>query len=393
MIWMRNLRPIRREGKHSRLVSKLCACLSGECLTPTSTSIGHHRRDAHLPPSSHLSLNAILYNCRPSMPQQGRRVNVLPLSTSTNPSVSVVIAACNHRDFLNQAIDSVLAQTFDDYELIVVDDASDETAIRQYHVPEGCMLIRHNERRRAAAARNTGIAAARGKYIAIMDHDDVWLPDKLESQVSLLEENPSAGLAFCHYTAVDMELIPLPRQRGHRKIGANPLRQLVRRNLIRSPSLTLARREAIDNCGAFDESVIGASDWDFYLRLAARYPFIADPARRALYRTHPGQMSRNRLAMRRASVIVMEKTLGLARAERPDVVIAVRRRLCSELRGLSRALIRSGEDGEEAWNALHRAIAIWPWSLRPYGQVPVALRYARRWSSSAANRNGIGENL
>jgi glycosyltransferase involved in cell wall biosynthesis len=332
--------------------------------------------------SSHLSVTAISCSSQSQGCGGESQVNLLPVAG--RPLVSVVITTYNSPDLLNQAIDSVLAQTFVDYELIVVDDASGEVSVAQCRMPEGGLLIRHKERRRAAAARNSGMAEARGKYIAIMDHDDVWLPDKLESQVRLLEENPSAGLTFCHYSAVDVHLNPLAKQRSPRKIGANLLKQLVRRNFIRSPSLTLIRRDAIDQCGMFDESVIGASDWEFYIRLAAKYPFVADPARRGLYRTHPGQMSRNRLDMHRASVFVMEKTLGLARAERPDVVIAVRRRLCSELKVLSRALVRCGEDGDEAWHTLRRAIAIWPWNISPYGRVAVTLWYARRWSGSAA---------
>ena len=107
------------------------------------------------------------------------------------PVVSVIIAAYQAPNYLKQAIESVQSQTFRDYEIIVVDDCSGEEYTSQYYLPEEATLICHKERYGAPAApRNTGIRAARGKYVAFLDHDDVWLPDKLAVQVQALEDNP-----------------------------------------------------------------------------------------------------------------------------------------------------------------------------------------------------------
>lgn len=286
----------------------------------------------------------------------------------SGPLVSVVIAAYRAPEYLRQAVDSVLAQTLKDWEIIVVDDCSGEEYTSQYDLPEGAVLICHEERFGAAAAtRNTGIRAARGKYVAFLDQDDVWLPDKLAVQVKALEENPGAGLVFCHYKAVDDELQPLGGETRPRSRAPNALKQLVRGCFIRTPSSVLIRRDVLVGCGMMDESVVGASDWDLYLRVARTHSFIAIPEPFVLYRMHPNQLHKRRPLMRKATLVILDKTLDWAKKERPRMVGCVRRSYCRVLRQIAKAQMKEENDRNAAMETVKQAIGMWPWNLRSYG--------------------------
>ena len=302
-----------------------------------------------------------------------------PVSDKSRPLVSVVVTAYQQPDYLNQAVESVLAQTFADYELIVVDDCSGEDTVRQYRLPPQARLMCHSERRGAAAfTRNTGMKAARGKYVALMDQDDVWLPDKLQAQVESLESNPQAGLSFCHFTVVDESLRPLPNQRRPRRRVRDPLRKLIRGCFIRTPSMVLFRRDVLEEVGYSDESIVGSADRDLYMTVARKYPFVAVPQALVLYRMHPKQFHRRNSTMRVGKIKVMDKTLDWANRERPDLVSAVRRSYCRILRQIGRSEMLEEDNPEEAVRTLHRARKMWPWNVRTYGLLVRAICRSRK---------------
>lgn len=281
------------------------------------------------------------------------------------PAVSVVIPAYCGPDLLNQALESVRSQTFTDYEIIVVDDCSGGDCVSQYQLDEKTRLIRHPERRGPAGARNTGIAQSRGRYIALLDMDDIWLPDKLEKQVDALEHNPNAGLAFCHYRLVDDNLQPLGNQPAPRPIGQSAFRRLLGGNIVKSCSVVMLRREAIQKCGVFDEGLSGTDDWDLWLRIAHDYEVLADPTPLVLYRVHAGQLSRDAVAMRLAEVQVVEKWLAWAQEHDRAIEAMVRGQLCVRLQRLARAESRTlGLD--QAVKTLKRAMRTNPWDWRCY---------------------------
>ena len=118
--------------------------------------------------------------------------------TQPNPKVSLIIATYNRADLLPRAVNSVLSQTCDDYEIIIVDDCSPDNTpeiVREFSDPR-IRAIRHQTNRGAAAARNTGIAQARGEYIAFLDDDDECTPNRLADQVSVLDSNPDVGMVY-----------------------------------------------------------------------------------------------------------------------------------------------------------------------------------------------------
>jgi len=281
------------------------------------------------------------------------------------PLVSVIVAAYGMPDYLNQAVRSVCEQTFRDYELIVVDDCSGEDVVSRYEFPGSATLIRHQTRFGAAAAtRNTGIRAAAGRYAAFLDQDDVWLARKLAIQMEAMERAGGDALVFCHTSAVDPSLSPVAGQGRIRRRIRNPLRKLLGGCFIPTPSTVLAPLEAVRECGMFDETIRGASDWDFYLRMARRSPFVPVADRLVLYRMHPEQLHRKIPFMNTAKIAVMEKTLEWVRRERPELAYRARSRYARVLYKVACHQLEVDGDPASALDTLRSARSLWLWNGR-----------------------------
>jgi glycosyltransferase involved in cell wall biosynthesis len=196
---------------------------------------------------------------------------------SMNPLVSVIIPTYNRGQELARTIESALAQTYPAQEIIVVDDGStDDTAnVALAFEARGVGVIRHERNRGVSAAMNTGIRAASGEFIAILEHDDLWLPQKLERQMACFERD-EVGLVYCgvaHVGAtgrVHTVVPPLRRGRMYRDLLFKPY-------ILTSSSVVL-RRECFERAGYFDESLQGPQDYDMWIRVAEHYEidFVAD---------------------------------------------------------------------------------------------------------------------
>jgi glycosyltransferase involved in cell wall biosynthesis len=187
------------------------------------------------------------------------------------PQVSVVIPVFNGEQTIKRALDSVFAQTFSNIEVIVVDDASSDRTIElaARYSSDRLNIIRSSENRGAGAARNKGIAAARGRWVAFLDSDDAWKPDKLARQIAILDRS-SKPVAACA-TGYDLE------KNGRRfAIELNLTPQRFRRDILFgctiSPGSTLmVERYVFDEIGGFDENFRRLEDWDWLLRFSRRY--------------------------------------------------------------------------------------------------------------------------
>jgi glycosyltransferase involved in cell wall biosynthesis len=192
-----------------------------------------------------------------------------------DPSVSVIIPTYNRAHYLRNAIESVLNQTFRPCELIVVDDHSSDNTFEVISGfgDSGVRGVRHEFNRGISAARNTGIIKSRGRYVAFLDDDDEWLPQKLEAQVGLIETSQAeVGVVYCGYRILDRGTGDLIRL--HVPVGEDRLaEQLHFRNCIGTCSSPLFRRECFEAVGLFDERLSYGEDWDVYIRVAARYRF------------------------------------------------------------------------------------------------------------------------
>lgn len=210
----------------------------------------------------------------------------------SRPLVSVVIPTYNRRESLLEAVQSALGQTYNHLEILVVDDGStdgtrDLMAQRYRDNPAIRYLWQPNLER--AAARNAGIRAARGEYIAFLDSDDRWSPRKTEMQVQRLDALPEVDVVACGLQFVDERGVaaePFVRERVQGITCGDVFASLLYQNVLGTPSSVMVRRNALDGSGLFDTNPVLTSieDWELWLRLAykARVEFIPEPL--TLYR-------------------------------------------------------------------------------------------------------------
>ena len=189
-----------------------------------------------------------------------------------SPQVSVVIPVFNRPLAVCRAIASVFAQTFQDVEVIVVDDASTDATASIVEAMEDprITLIRHQRRRGGSAARNSGIRASRAPYVAFLDSDDEWLPAKLHRQLGVFEgSRDRLGLV---YTGVERILPNGNVTKDTPRRYDNLVRKLLTDNVVGGASVGMVRREVLDQVGGFDEGLPSGQDVDLWLRICERFP-------------------------------------------------------------------------------------------------------------------------
>ena len=190
------------------------------------------------------------------------------------PAVSVVIPAYNAERFIGEAVNSVLEQTYRDFEVIVVDDGStDKTA----EVVKTCEEVRYlyKENGGTASARNRGVEASRGHYVAFLDADNLWEPEKLEVQIALFERQPSLVWSYTDSLLVDEEK-EQPVYRKSQLVGhpeGDVLERLIHGNFM-PPSTVVVARDVLKEMGGFDESNLHriSEGWELWTRIAGQYP-------------------------------------------------------------------------------------------------------------------------
>jgi len=210
---------------------------------------------------------------------------------SKNPTVSVIIPTHNRGWILREAIDSVLAQDYADYELIVVDDGSTDNT---REILEACgrdITVVQQSNRGVSAARNRGIAASRGQLLAFLDSDDLWLPQKLSRQVDFFKSNPAALICQTEETWVRNGVRVNPKRR-HQKLAGMIFEPSLALCLV-SPSAVMIRKTLFEAVGRFDERLPACEDYDLWLRVSCRYPvYLIDEPLIIKRGGHADQLSR-----------------------------------------------------------------------------------------------------
>lgn len=247
------------------------------------------------------------------------------------PGVSVVVPTCDRPDLLGRSVASILTQTFDDFEVIIVDDGTHRPVPDGMFTDPRVRIIPSGGAHGPGPARNRGIDTARGEYVAFLDDDDLWLPQKLEASVDALRENPDAGVVF-HATgrpggAVDRG----PGQHLH----AHPAQMFATRQTPHVDSVVV-RRSLFDDV-RFSEDLPAAAEVDLFLRLATISPFVELDATYALFDPSPEAPSRVSVQAR----IVARRRLM---ADHPDVFASREARAFGMMR-LGHLYRRSGERG------------------------------------------------
>lgn len=187
-----------------------------------------------------------------------------------DPLVSIIIPTYNRGWILKEAINSVLAQDFTDFELIVVDDGStDKTQDILNTYNEDIIALRQNNQG-VSAARNAGIALASGRFIAFLDSDDLWLPKKLSAQIDFFKSNRDALICQTDEIWIRNGVRVNPKKR-HKKFSGDLFKRSLSLCLI-SPSAVMIKRSLFEEVGVFDETLPACEDYDLWLRISCRYP-------------------------------------------------------------------------------------------------------------------------
>lgn len=194
----------------------------------------------------------------------------LPPCPSADLCLSVIIPTYNRAWCLNRAVDSVLAQSFRDFELIVVDDGSSDDTARLLEVYGDALRVLRQANQGVSAARNAGIAAARGRWIALLDSDDHWLPEKLAAQMKWLAAHPAYRICQTEELWIRDGKRVNPKKR-HRKHGGHIFERCLPLCLV-SPSAVIMARNLLDEVGGFDEDLPACEDYDLWLRIACSHP-------------------------------------------------------------------------------------------------------------------------
>ena len=232
------------------------------------------------------------------------------------PLVSIVLPTYKRADRLKGTIDSVMNQTYANWELVVVDDngLSDPVSrktreiIENYRGLNRVAFVGHEVNKGACAARNTGIAHARGEFVAFLDDDDTWAPNKLELQLAAFQADPGLGFVFCDLLCVDST----DNTRKLVKYGFG--RETLFRDLLRNgagicTSALVIRRDLLESIGGFDASLPSYQDYDLLLRLALRSRGVAVEEPLLCYNVSQDGISRNYESKFIGKKLILEKYL------------------------------------------------------------------------------------
>ena len=254
--------------------------------------------------------------------------------TLMEPTVSVIIPTYNRWPMVGAAIQSVLAQSYHDFELIVVDDGSTDATSMEV-VKRGPQLrYFHQERRGVSAARNLGVRQSRGRLIAFLDSDDLWQVDKLKIQVGIMQNSPEVRICQTDELWIRNGVRVNPRIK-HRKPSGDIFVRSLDLCLV-SPSAVMMTRELFERSGRFDESLPVCEDYDLWLRIARDNPVqLIDQPLVVKHGGHADQLSRSVWGMDRYRVIALQKVLrsGIAGEQRAAALRVMRKKVGVLVRG------------------------------------------------------------
>jgi len=289
--------------------------------------------------------------------------------------VTVIIPLYNARDVIRQTVESVLAQTWKDYEIVVIDDGSSDGS--GDIVKEFGDRIRYFRQTNAgvAKARNRGIAESKGQYIALLDHDDLWHPTKLEKQVFVLNQRPEIGMVITDVAHIDREGKPMGIiGRGHNT--SETFARLFVRGYVPTPSAAMIRKAALDEVGGFDESFhsAGLDDHDLWPRIAESYEIFCIPEPLTYHRNRETKPAGIGLDHRSILIPKLLKRFGQDPAKRRYLV----RERAAYLSDLGKQLVKEGRS-DEGRSRLREGLVL---SLGEARSVKTALRCFSRIARS-----------
>ncbi len=228
-----------------------------------------------------------------------------------SPLVSVIIPTYNGTRYLAETVKSAINQTYSETEIIVVDDGSEEDIFRVLEPYSEYIKLFRIRNSGPAAARNFGIRNSKGKYIALLDHDDLWAPNNLEVCVSIMELHPNCGLVYSYPELIDENGTVIPNERPSYFPSGWVFKDFLLRNRITTFSCTLIRRKVFEEIGYLDESrkVMTCDDYNLWLRISLNYHVLFSEAVTVSYRIHPGNLAKNLNQNLSAHLVVFDRII------------------------------------------------------------------------------------
>jgi glycosyltransferase involved in cell wall biosynthesis len=289
------------------------------------------------------------------------------LHESIIPNVSVIIPVFNGAGYIEKAIESVLTQTYQDLELIIVDDGSnDDTAniVKSYEDDRIIYIFQKNSG--VSAARNLGIQVSRAKFIAFLDSDDWWLPTKLEKQLECFKTFPEAGFIYCATNVVDrlgnLEAYLPTKPNGQ-------ILDILLMGNFAPPSTVITRRVVLENAGFFDENLPVAEDWDLWLRIGALYSLASVPEPLVSRIERPDSLGKDIIAIRNYSFIVLNNALQTYAQEH----IHLRKRAYAHIHFIAGASFDLVGLHDKARSEYINSLRQMPTKIPPYWRIMVTL--------------------
>jgi glycosyltransferase involved in cell wall biosynthesis len=291
------------------------------------------------------------------------------------PKVSVIIPTYNYGRFLGEAIQSVLDQTFADFDLIVVDDGStDKTREVVAGFKDDRIRYIYQENRGVSAAQNVGILASKGEYVALLGADDVWLPEKLELQVNVLDSRPEVAAVCSDIYILDDQTGAITGRFWHnsrllgpfnpQKAARKPLRRLLSRGCFIHNCTAMVRRDVFTEVGLYDESLKTLEVWVMWVRVLLSFVVEIIDIPLGKYRRHGNNLTVDWEQMFEDGITVLNKAMRTLPLESGDLRI-LKRRLARQHYSYGRALVANGRivPGREK---LIESIKGNPRSIKPY---------------------------
>ncbi len=292
----------------------------------------------------------------------------MPSLLENRPLVSVVIPTYNRAASLVEAIDSVLAQTYPEMEIIVVDDGSTDDTRKI--IPQRYPQVRyfHQENNGVSRARNLGIREARGEFIAFLDSDDLWLSDKTEKQVACFNQYPDVGLVYTDLDVYDstgsQPVLGMRSSKAEFSTGDMVVNLFTRFSPI--TSTVMMRKAVFETVGYFDEELKAVNDDNLWIRVAVRYPFRHIPEALMHFRRVPGP----HIAYSENSFNYFKKHIELIQTRYPEVAeylgpALIRRQTRALYRGRAYTYFTQGQL-DKARMAYKETLQNFPWDVRSY---------------------------
>ena len=281
------------------------------------------------------------------------------------PTVSVIIPTHNRANYLPVAISSVLNQSFQDFEILVVDDGSSDStaAVVAGFRDQRIKYIRHETSKGGSAARNTGIRNSNCPFIAFLDDDDEWLPSKLQLLIGLLKSSPAkVGVVYSGYWIVDRGSGRICGKKTPEKRG-DLSQELLASNCIGGTSAVVARRECFERIGLFDENLPSFQDYDLWIRISKEFQFEFIPDLLSNYYVHETKIWTDLSALNRGMEIFLKKH-GNSTSLRKYMgyrYLALGVRHCEN------------RDTRDARGAFLKAISLYPFEVRNYFNLALSL--------------------